>query len=201
MPDSIDEFTITYSKVFLGINVGLHLLPRRKQSPREGQSLPYQQEAFRVLPAGGFLRKDAQIMNWENGFRQIRSTRSMTSSTRLRHKRRKHRTRAPHRRTEHPGIPPDRRTPPDRESNRAMNWRACSPPTINFPGHQRTASGRTDGLRHRRARRRIRSHALLPKHPLPSAWTVQPSNPYLLDALAKDFQNTTSASSTLSARS
>ena len=27
-----------------------------------------------------------------------------------------------------------------------------------------------------------------PDQPLPKGWTVQPSNPYLLDALAKDFQ-------------
>ena len=27
-----------------------------------------------------------------------------------------------------------------------------------------------------------------PDQPLPKGWTVQPSNPYLLDTLAKDFQ-------------
>ncbi len=67
IPDTVDEFTITYSKVFLGLNLGCiscHDGRNHLEKVNVFMAAKKREDFFRQA---GFYGKTRQIMNWENG--------------------------------------------------------------------------------------------------------------------------------------
>ena len=188
VPDSVDEFTITYSKVFIGINLGC-ISCHDGRDHLEGINLFltgktrvdfYQQAAF--------FGRTRMLMNWENGFQ---ANTEYTVDDVL------------------PGY--------DTEATsivRIPKFGGNGDPEFILtderpdPGkHQRDELARmlTGHIQFARVfTNRIWSEFMgfgivepveefdlvryNPTEPLPESWTRQPSNPELLDAMARDFQ-------------
>ena len=67
-PDSIDEFTITYSKVFLGINVGCISCHDGRAHLEQVNLFLTSKKRSEVFQQAAFYGKTRMIMNWEDGF-------------------------------------------------------------------------------------------------------------------------------------
>lgn len=68
LPDTIDEFTVTYSKVFLGLNlacISCHDGRNHLEKVNVYLTGKKREDFFRQA---GFFGKTRQIMNWENGY-------------------------------------------------------------------------------------------------------------------------------------
>ena len=66
--DSIDEFTITYSKVFLGINVGCISCHDGRAHLEQVNLFLTGKKRSEFFQQAAFYGKTRMIMNWENGF-------------------------------------------------------------------------------------------------------------------------------------
>jgi hypothetical protein len=67
IPDTVDEFTITYSKVFLGINLGCISCHDGKNHLEQVNVFLTKKTREDFFRQAGFFGKTRQIMNWENG--------------------------------------------------------------------------------------------------------------------------------------
>ena len=185
--DTIDEFTITYSKVFLGLNMacischdGAHHLEKvnlflagKKREDFFGQA--------------AFFGRTRQIMNWENGYQANTEYTVDDKASGLRHESRQHRARSAARRRCHAAFHSHRR-----KARRGTELRDELARMIT--GNIQFSRAFTN-----RIWAELMGFGIVepvdefdlarydPKHPPPAPWTIQPSNPELLDAMAKDF--------------
>lgn len=67
IPDTVDEFTITYSKVFLGINMGCISCHDGKNHLEQVNVFLTKKTREDFFRQAGFYGKTRQIMNWEGG--------------------------------------------------------------------------------------------------------------------------------------
>ena len=188
-PDSIDEFTITYGKVFLGVNLGCiscHDGAHHLEQVNLFLTGKTREDFFRQA---AFFGRTRMIMNWENGF-QANTEYTVddvepgypTLSESI--------VRVP--RTGGSNAPKfllDDRAPQDGEMPRDALARLLT-------GHIQFARATAN-----RVWAELMGVGIVepvddfdlaryyPDQPLPAGWTVQPSHPYLLDELARDFQS------------
>ena len=123
--DSIDEFTITYSKVFLGINVGCISCHDGRAHLEQVNLFLTGKKRSEFFQQAAFYGKTRMIMNWENGF-QANTEYTVDDVVEEGYPTQRRRAssgcRAPA--AESTGVPADRRAA-RRASNRGMSWRAC----------------------------------------------------------------------------
>jgi hypothetical protein len=187
--DSVDEFTITYSKVFLGLNIGCischdgrgHLEQVNLFFTGKKRSDFFQQAAF--------FGKTRMIMNWENGFQanteytvdDVVDDGYPTKGESI--------VRVP--RTGGPNAPKflltDELARPDAEPRDELARMLTghiqfSRATANRIWAELMGFGIVEPVDDFDLAR------YYPSENMPKGWTAQPSDPYLLDALAKDFQ-------------
>jgi hypothetical protein len=187
--DTIDEFTITYSKVFLGLNMacischdGAHHLEKVNLYLANKKRADFFNQA-------AFFGKTRQIMNWENGYQ---ANTEFTVDDRG------------------PGYDPKAvsivRVPrhgTEASPHFILTGEAPRPGTNS---RDELARMITSDIQFSRAfANRIWGELMGfgivepadefdlarydPKNPPPAPWSIQPSNPELLDAMARDFQN------------
>lgn len=188
IPDTVDEFTVTYAKVFLGLNlacISCHDGKNHLEKVNIFLTGKAREDFFRQA---GFFGKTRQIMNWENGYQA--NTEYTVDDL------------APGYDTKAESIV---RVPRTGGSGAPRFLLSGEEPR---PGeHERDALARimTSHIQFSRAfANRIWAELMGfgivepvdefdlarydPKNPPPEPWTVQPSNPALLDAMAIDFQ-------------
>jgi hypothetical protein len=190
--DSVDEFTITYSKVFLGVNVGCI-------SCHDGRGRLDQVNLFlagkkrsEFFQQAAFYGKTRMIMNWENGF-QANTEYTVDDLVEEGYP------------TKAESIVRVPRTGGPNQAAFLITGEAARP---GYEPRDELARILTGDIQFARATaNRIWAELMgfgivepvddfdlgryYPDQNLPEGWTVQPSNPYLLDDLAKDFQEHT----------
>jgi hypothetical protein len=187
--DSIDEFTITYSKVFLGINVGCISCHDGSNHLEQVNLFLTSKKRSEFFQQAAFYGKTRMIMNWENGF-QANTEYTVDDVV-------------------DEGYPTKGesivRVPRTGGPNTPAFLLTGEPAKPGAEPRDELARMLTADLQFARATtNRIWAELMgfgivepvddfdlkryYPDQPLPKGWTVQPSNPYLLDALAKDFQ-------------
>ena len=187
--DSIDEFTITYSKVFLGINVGCISCHDGRAHLEQVNLFLTSKKRSEFFQQAAFYGKTRMIMNWENGFQAnteytVDDVVEEGYPTKGESIVRVPRTGGPNQpafiltgEAARPGAEPRdelaRMLTADMQFARATTNRIWA----EFMGFGIVEPVDDFDL-----------DRYYPDQPLPKGWTVQPSNPYLLDALAKDFQ-------------
>ena len=187
-PDTVDEFTVTYSKVFLGISVACISCHDGAGHLEKVNLFLVKKKRDEFFSQAAFYGKTRQIMNWENGY-QANTEYSVDD--------------------EAPGY--------DRNAESILRvprrGKGLSQPRFLLTGeapregeNARDALARmmTSHVQFRRALvNRVWGELMGfgivepvddfdlerydPKNPPPAPWTVQPSNPALLDAMAEDF--------------
>ncbi|HYI96352.1 MAG TPA: DUF1549 domain-containing protein [Bryobacteraceae bacterium] len=187
--DSIDEFTITYSKVFLGINIGCISCHDGRSHLEQVNLFLTSKKRSEFFQQAAFYGKTRMIMNWENGFQAnteytVDDVVEEGYPTKGESIVRVPRTGGPNQpafiltgETAKPGVEPrdelGRMLTADIQFARATTNRIWA----EFMGFGIVEPIDDFDL-----------NRYYPDQPLPKGWTVQPSNPYLLDAMAKDFQ-------------
>lgn len=187
-PDTVDEFTVTYSKVFLGVNVACISCHDGAGHLEKVNLFLVKKKRDEFFSQAAFFGKTRQIMNWENGY-QANTEYTVDD--------------------EAPGY--DRKA--DSIVRVPRRGRGLSQPRFLLTGEApRDGENARDGLArmmtsHIQFRRALVNRVWAElmgfgivepvddfdlarydaKTPLPEPWTVQPSNPALLDALADDF--------------
>ena len=188
IPDTVDEFTVTYSKVFLGLNLtcischdGKHHLEKVNLFLLEKKRESFFQQA-------GFYGKTRQIMNWENG-NQANTEYTVDDL-------------APGYDTKSLSILRVPRSGGDSRPHFILTGEAARP---GLNERDELARMLTSHIQFARATtNRVWAELMgfgiveplddfdLARYDrgskLPAGWTLQPSNPELLNALAKDFQ-------------
>lgn len=187
IPDTVDEFTVTYSKVFLGINLACISCHDGKNHLEKVNVFLTQKKREDFFRQAGFYGKTRQIMNWENGYQA--NTEYTVDDV------------APGYDTKAESIV---RVP---RSGGSSKPRFILSGEEAVPGrHERDELARmlTSHIQFSRAfTNRIWAElmgfgivdpiddfdlARYDRNNLPAGWTLQPSNPELLDAMARDFQ-------------
>lgn len=187
-PDTVDEFTVTYSKVFLGLNVACISCHDGAGHLEKVNLFLVQKKRDEFFSQAAFFGKTRQIMNWENGY-QANTEYTVDD--------------------EAPGY--DRKA--DSIVRVPRRGKGLSEPRFLLTGEApKPGENARDGLArmmtsHIQFRRafvnRIWSELMGfgivepiddfdlgrydPKNPPPAPWAIQPSNPALLDAMAEDF--------------
>jgi hypothetical protein len=187
--DTIDEFTITYSKVFLGLNMacischdGAHHLEKVNLYLAGKKRADFFNQA-------AFFGKTRQIMNWENGYQ---ANTEFTVDDRG------------------PGYDPKAisivRVPRHGTEASPHFILTGEAPRAGTNSRDELARMMTSDIQFSRAfANRIWGELMGfgivepadefdlarydPKNPPPAPWAIQPSNPELLDAMARDFRN------------
>ena len=186
-PDTVDEFTITYSKVFLGLNMacischdGAHHLEKvnlylagKKREDFFGQA--------------AFFGKTRQIMNWENGY-QANTEFTVDDKASGYDTKAMSMVRVPRRGGNgEPRFILTGETPRPGRNARDELARMIT----NSPQFSRAFTNRIFaefmGFGIVEPADEFDLARYDPKHPPPAPWTLQPSNPELLDAMARDF--------------
>jgi hypothetical protein len=187
--DSIDEFTITYSKVLLGVNPGCiscHDGARHLEKVNVFFSRKTREEFFQQA---SFYGKTRMVMNWENGFQA--NTEYTVDDV-------------------EPGYPTTGdsivrvpRTGGSNEPRFILTGEAAKPDELP---RDELARLLTEHIQFSRAITNRMWAELMgfgivepidgfdlaryyPDQELPEGWSMQPSNPKLLDAMARDFQS------------
>ena len=186
--DSIDEFTITYGKTLLGLNLGCvscHDGANHLEQVNLYLTSLTREDFFRQA---AFFGKTRMIMNWENGFQA--NTEYTVDDV-------------------EPGYPTLSesivrvpRTGGPNEPKFVLNDEPARPGALPRDELARLLTGHIQFAR--AAVNRIWAELMgvgivepldgfdlaryYPSDDIPEGWTVQPSHPYLLDDLAKDFQ-------------
>ncbi len=187
--DSIDEFTITYGKVFLGLNLGCiscHDGAHHLEQVNLYLTGKTREDFFRQA---AFFGKTRMIMNWENGFQA--NTEYTVDDV-------------------EPGYPTLSesivRVPRTGGSNTPKFLLDDRAPRAGEMPRDALARLLTGHIQFARATaNRIWAELMgvgivepvddfdlaryYPDQPVPAGWTVQPSHPYLLDELARDFRS------------
>lgn len=185
--DTIDEFTITYYQVFLGINLGCISCHDGRGHLEKINLFLVGKTREQFFQQASFFGTTRQIMNWEKGF-MVNSefavddlgggydTRAVSSA----------------------------RVPRNGGSNKPQFLLTGEKPAPDRDPRFELARMLTSDIQFARAfTNRIWAELMGfgivepldgfdlnrydPKHPPPAPWTLQPSNPELLDAMAKDF--------------
>jgi hypothetical protein len=186
--DTVDEFTITYSKVFLGLNMAcISCHDGRRHLEKVNLYLTEKKRAD-FFNQAAFFGKTHQIMNWENGYQanteftvDDKGAGYDTKAVSI--------VRVP-RRGQAEALPKFILTgeAPRQGKNSRDELARMITGNIQF--------GRTFA---NRIWAELMGFGIVepmdefdlarydPKNPPPAPWTIQPSNPELLDALAKDF--------------
>jgi hypothetical protein len=187
--DSVDEFTITYSKVFLGINVGCISCHDGRAHLEQVNLFLTGKKRSEFFQQAAFYGKTRMIMNWENGF-QANTEYTVDDVVEEGYP------------TKGESIVRVPRTGGPNQPAFLLTGEAARPSAEPRDELARMLTG--DIQFARATTNRIWAELMgfgivepvddfdlaryYPDQPLPKGWTVQPSNPYLLDALAKDFQ-------------
>jgi len=187
-PDTVDEFTITYSKVFLGLNLACISCHDGKGHLERVNLFLTGKKREDFFRQAGFFGRTRQIMNWENGY-QANTEYTVDDE-------------APGYDTKAESIVRMPRSGGNAQPRFLLTGEEPRP-----GAHQRDELARllTSHVQFSRAFvNRIWAELMGfgivepvddfdltrydPKKPPPAPWTIQPSNPELLDALALDFQ-------------
>jgi sugar lactone lactonase YvrE len=187
IPDTVDEFTITYSKVFLGLNlacISCHDGRAHLEKVNVYLTGKKREDFFRQA---GFYGKTRQIMNWENGYQA--NTEYTVDDL------------APGYDTKAESIV---RVPRSGGSGKPRFILSGEEPVAGRNERDELARLMTGHIQFSRAfTNRIWAElmgfgivepvddfdlARYDRNNLPAGWSLQPSNPELLDAMAKDFQ-------------
>ena len=188
IPDTVDEFTVTYSKVFLGINLSCISCHDGRQHLEKVNLFLTEKKREQFFQQAGFFGKTRQIMNWENS-NQANTEYTVDDL-------------APGYDTKSLSIVRVPRSGGDSKPHFILTGEAARP-----GHHERDELARmmTSHIQFARAfTNRVWAELMgfgiveplddfdLARYDrsskLPEGWTLQPSNPELLDALAKDFQ-------------
>ncbi|MEX2262768.1 MAG: DUF1553 domain-containing protein [Bryobacteraceae bacterium] len=187
--DTIDEFTITYMKVFMGLNVGCVSCHDGRNHLEQVNLFLTEKKRSEFFQQAAFYGKTRLLMNWENGFQanteytvdDVVDEGYPTKGESI--------VRVP--RT---GGPNDPRfllngegPKPDEEPRDALariltGHIQFSRATVNRIWAELMGFGIVEPADE------FDLNRYYPDQKLPKGWTIQPSNPYLLDDLAKDFQ-------------
>jgi hypothetical protein len=188
-PDSIDEFTITYSKVFLGINVGCISCHDGRAHLEQVNLFLTSKKRSEFFQQAAFYGKTRMIMNWEDGF-QANTEYTVDDVVEEGYP------------TKAESIVRVPRTGGPNQPAFLLTGEAARP---GAEPRDELARILTSDIQFARATtNRIWAELMgfgivepvddfdlaryYPDQPFPKGWAVQPSNPLLLDALAKDFQ-------------
>ncbi|HTM49935.1 MAG TPA: DUF1553 domain-containing protein [Bryobacteraceae bacterium] len=189
IPDTIDEFTITYGKVFLGLNLACISCHDGKNHLEKVNLFLTGKTREQFFQQASFYGKTRQIMNWENGYQA--NTEYTVDDV------------APGYDTKSASIV---RMPRTGGSNEPRFLLTGEPARPGMNTRDELARMLTNHIQFSRAfTNRIWSELMGfgivepvdefdlsrydPKHPPPAPWTLQPSNPELLDAMANDFRS------------
>jgi len=187
IPDTVDEFTVTYSKVFLGLNLACISCHDGKNHLEKVNVYLTGKKREDFFKQAGFYGKTRQIMNWENGF-QANTEYTVDDAA--------------------PGY----------DTKAESIVRVPRSGGDSLPAFLLTGEEPRPGQHHRdELARLLTSHiqfsrafanriwaelmgfgivepvdefdlARYERDKVPEGWTLQPSNPELLDAMARDFQ-------------
>lgn len=188
IPDTIDEFTITYSKVFLGINLACISCHDGKHHLEKVNLFLAGKTRSQFFQQASFYGKTRLIMNWENGS-QANTEYTVddvapgydTKAESIVRVPRTGGTNTPH------FILTDEPAQPEKNPREELARILTSHPqfaraTANRLWAEFMGFGVVDPVDDFDL---ARCDA---KNPPPAPWTLQPSNPELLDALGRDFQ-------------
>ncbi len=186
--DTVDEFTITYSKVFLGLNMACVSCHDGANHLEKVNLYLAQKKRADFFNQAAFFGKTRQIMNWENGY-QANTEFTVDDKG--------------------PGYDPKavsivrvpRRGATEASPHFILSGEAPKP---GLNARDELARMITSDIQFGRAFANRIWEELMgfgivepadefdlarydPKHPPPAPWAIQPSNPELLDAMARDF--------------
>lgn len=188
IPDTVDEFTVTYSKVFLGLNLACISCHDGKGHLERVNLFLTGKKREDFFRQAGFFGKTRQIMNWENGY-QANTEYTVDDA-------------GPGYDTKSESIV---RVPRSGGSGKPRFLLSGQEPVAGRNERDELARMLTSHIQFSRAfTNRIWAEVMgfgivdpvddfdlaryNPKTPPPAPWTIQPSNPELLDAMAVDFQ-------------
>jgi hypothetical protein len=187
IPDTVDEFTVTYSKVFLGLNLACISCHDGKHHLEKVNVFLTGKKREDFFRQAGFYGKTRQIMNWENGYQA--NTEYTVDDL------------APGYDTKAESIV---RVPRTGGSGKAAFILTGEQPRPGFHERDELAHMLTSHIQFSRAfANRIWAELMgfgivepvdefdlgrYERDKLPQGWPLQPTNPELLDALAVDFQ-------------
>lgn len=186
--DSIDEFTITYGKALLGLNLGCiscHDGANHLEQVDLYLTGKTREDFFRQA---AFFGKTRMLMNWENGFQanteytvdDVEAGYPTLSESILRVPRTGGSSAPKFILTDEPARPD--RLPRDELARLLTGHIQFARATANRIWAELMGVGIVEPLDGFDLQR------YYPDQALPAGWTVQPSHPYLLDELARDFQ-------------
>ena len=188
IPDTVDEFTVTYSKVFLGLNLSCISCHDGRNHLEKVNLFLTGKKRENFFQQAGFYGKTRQIMNWENG-NQANTEYTVDDL-------------APGYGTKSLSILRVPRSGGDSRPHFILSGEAARP---GLNERDELARMLTSHIQFARAfTNRVWAELMgfgivepledfdLARYDrnakLPDGWTLQPSNPELLDALARDFQ-------------
>jgi hypothetical protein len=188
-PDTVDEFTITYSKVFLGLNLACISCHDGKNHLEKVNLFLTGKKREDFYQQSAFFGKTRQIMNWENGYQanteftvDDRAPAYDTKATSM--------VRVPR----HGGKGDPRFILTGEAPRAGQNDRDELARMI-------TSNVQFSRVFANRIWAEFMGFGIVepvdefdlarydPKNPPPAPWSIQPSNPELLDAMARDFSN------------
>jgi sugar lactone lactonase YvrE len=187
IPDTIDEFTVTYSKVFLGINLSCVSCHNGKNHLEKVNLFLARTTREQFFQQAAFYGRTRQIMNWENGYQA--NTEYTVDDV------------GPGYDTKAESIV---RMPRSGGSGQPHFVLTGESPRPGFSERDELARILTGNIQFARVfANRIWGELMGfgivepvdefdldrcdPNHPPPAPWTIQPSNPELLNAMAADF--------------
>ncbi len=188
IPDTVDEFTITYAKVFLGVNLACISCHDGRNHLEKVNLFLAGKTREQFFQQAGFFGRTRQIMNWENGSQA--NTEYTVDDV------------SPGYDTRAESIV---RIPRSGGSGAPRFLLTAEAPRPGLHDRDELARILTGHIQFARAfTNRIWAELMGfgivepvddfdlvrydPKKPPPKPWTVQPSNPALLDAMAEDFR-------------
>lgn len=187
--DSVDEFTITYSRVFLGINVGCISCHDGRAHLEQVNVFLTGKKRSEFFQQAAFYGKTRMIMNWENGF-QANTEYTVDDVVEEGYP------------TKGESIVRVPRTGGPNNPAFLLTGEAASPGVEPRDELARMLTGHIQFSRaiSNRIWAELMGFGIVepvdefdlaryyPDQPMPKGWSAQPSNPYLLDDIAKDFQ-------------
>lgn len=188
-PDTVDEFTVTYSKVFLGMNLACISCHDGRGHLEKVNVYLTGKKRDDFFSQAAFFGKTRQIMNWENGY-QANTEYTVDDVGPGYDKASESIVRIPRngKGVAEPRFILDGATPKAGENSRDALARAMT-------GHIQFSRAFAN-----RIWAEVMGFGIVEpvddfdlarydaKNPPPAPWTIQPSNPELLDALAREFQ-------------
>ncbi|MFN7922011.1 MAG: DUF1553 domain-containing protein [Bryobacteraceae bacterium] len=188
IPDTVDEFTVTYSKVFLGISlacISCHDGKNHLERVNVYLTGKKREDFFRQA---GFYGKTRQIMNWENGY-QANTEYTVDDVAKGYDTKAESIVRVP--RSGGSGAPRFILSGEEPRAGALERDELARMITTHVQFSRAFANRIWGELMGFGIVEPVDDFDLArydPKNPPPAPWTIQPSNPELLDALAADFQ-------------